>query len=288
MEPSLKTNKLGTNKSLGAQLNSRFYYNINIQNKPGLKPKLSKIFMYSLLQKNIKSVNGKKTTIRLISKKETLHLQHTFFCKFIFRCFARLQRETSRNCHTFYGGNVVRFFFSLPLISTLVPMFSPPLRYFHVVLVTKFLFSLQHSSALFLVELRWPVAYFLFLCLFLCLYSKFMDMTSSLNTLDNIDTEKFPLSFFVIIDCLVELFYIGMPVRSRDYQIFSDRQITTFSQVWAALARQARAWNSAMITITLIFQYNFNYYHHYYYSYYFLLFEPASICLGYLRAKLSL
>ena len=37
--------------------------------------------------------NGVKTTIGLISKKETLHVQHTFFC----RCFERLQRETSRN-----------------------------------------------------------------------------------------------------------------------------------------------------------------------------------------------
>ena len=40
--------------------------------------------------------NGEKTTIGLISKKATLHVQRTFLyisC----RCFARLQRETSRN-----------------------------------------------------------------------------------------------------------------------------------------------------------------------------------------------
>ena len=41
--------------------------------------------------------NGEKTTIGLISKKATLHVQHTFFCTFLCRCFARLQRETSRN-----------------------------------------------------------------------------------------------------------------------------------------------------------------------------------------------
>ena len=41
--------------------------------------------------------NGKKTTtIGLISKKATLHVQHTFFT-FLCRCFARLLRETSRN-----------------------------------------------------------------------------------------------------------------------------------------------------------------------------------------------
>ena len=41
--------------------------------------------------------NGEKTTIGLISKKAALHMQGTFFCTFLCRCFARLQRETSRN-----------------------------------------------------------------------------------------------------------------------------------------------------------------------------------------------
>ena len=37
-------------------------------------------------------------TIGLISKKATLHVQHTFFVHFFaVNCFARLQRETSRN-----------------------------------------------------------------------------------------------------------------------------------------------------------------------------------------------
>ena len=43
------------------------------------------------------SENCEKTTIGLISKKATLHVQHTFFCTFLCRCFSRLQRETSRN-----------------------------------------------------------------------------------------------------------------------------------------------------------------------------------------------
>ena len=41
--------------------------------------------------------NVEKTTIGLISKKAILlHVQRTF-CTFLCRCFARLQRETSRN-----------------------------------------------------------------------------------------------------------------------------------------------------------------------------------------------
>ena len=41
--------------------------------------------------------NGEKEkAIGLISKKTTLHVQHTF-CTFLCRCFARLQRETPRN-----------------------------------------------------------------------------------------------------------------------------------------------------------------------------------------------
>ena len=41
--------------------------------------------------------NSDKTIIGLIIKKVTLHVQHTFFCTFLCPCFARLQRETSRN-----------------------------------------------------------------------------------------------------------------------------------------------------------------------------------------------
>ena len=61
--------------------------------------------------------NGEKITIGLISKKATLHVQHTFLyisCHW----FARLQRKTSRKLpgYPFYGGNVVRvvahFFFT--------------------------------------------------------------------------------------------------------------------------------------------------------------------------------
>ena len=41
--------------------------------------------------------NDEKTTIGLISKKTTLHVQHTFFVHFFAFFFARPQQETSRN-----------------------------------------------------------------------------------------------------------------------------------------------------------------------------------------------
>ena len=90
-------------------------------------------------------------------------MQHTFFYTCLCRCFARLQRETSRKLlsYTFYGGDLLRvlvhglknlylqnvffflFFFSLPPIFTLhrwplaFLILSPPLENFHVVLPTK-------------------------------------------------------------------------------------------------------------------------------------------------------
>ena len=56
--------------------------------------------------------NSQKQSVDLISKITTLHMQHTFFCTFLCRCFARLPRETSRNflvirfmcsCSLFFG-----------------------------------------------------------------------------------------------------------------------------------------------------------------------------------------
>ena len=66
--------------------------------------------------------NGEKTTIGLISKKATL--QHTFLiCTFLCHCFARLQRETSRNFLATHFMKkmsyvILHTFFSLPLIFT--------------------------------------------------------------------------------------------------------------------------------------------------------------------------
>ena len=89
-----------------------------------------------------------KTTIGLISKKGTLHLQHTFFCTFLCLCFARLQRETSRNflVTRFMDWNVVRFLvhffftaahFTLHWWPLAFLILSPPLQNCHVVLSPK-------------------------------------------------------------------------------------------------------------------------------------------------------
>ena len=63
----------------------------------------------------------------------------------------------------------VRFIFHCRSFSTCWPLafliLSPPLQNFHVVLP-----SLKIDVALFLVELYWPAAYFLFFTVFLLLY----------------------------------------------------------------------------------------------------------------------
>ena len=68
-----------------------------------------------------------------------------------------------------------------------------------------FYLSLKISVALFLVELRWPAAYLLFFRFFSCYIFQICghDTWSKLNTLENTDTETFPLSVFVFTDCLV-------------------------------------------------------------------------------------
>ena len=86
-------------------------------------------------------------TIGLITKKATLHVQHNF-CTFLCCCFARLQRETSRNfsdvtrCLEEMSFLCSFTFFPLPLIFTLhwwlkFLILSPPLQNFHVVLPTQ-------------------------------------------------------------------------------------------------------------------------------------------------------
>ena len=116
--------------------------------------------------------NGEKTTIGLISKKATLHVQHTF-CTFLCRCFARLQRKTSRNFLVTRFMEEVLYVFLFTFFFT-VAHFHPGGRQhpaatkFHVVRPTKnvSLYFLSLALAPFLVELCWPVALpSLFLCL---------------------------------------------------------------------------------------------------------------------------
>ena len=110
------------------------------------------------------NVNGEKTTIGLISKKATLHVQHTFFVHF-FAFFSHdynvKHPETLwRKCRTCSCS----LFFSLLLFFTLVAAsishFLTAAANVHVVLPTKNvpLFftsrSTELSVALFLIELR--------------------------------------------------------------------------------------------------------------------------------------
>ena len=109
------------------------------------------------------------------------------FCIFLCLCFARLQRETSRN---FIVTRFMRemsyvfsstFFFTARLFSPCVggrqhfPFCHRRYKIFMLFFQQKnvsfvFYLSLQISVALFLVELRWPAAYFLFFSVFLLLY----------------------------------------------------------------------------------------------------------------------
>ena len=89
------------------------------------------------------AVERGKTAIGLISKKKTLHVQHTCFCTFICFCFARLQLETSGNFLVTRFMEEMSYvfsftFFSLPLIFFLhwwplaFLILSPLLQNFHV------------------------------------------------------------------------------------------------------------------------------------------------------------
>ena len=127
-----------------------------------------------------------KTTIGLISKKATLHVQHTFlYISLQLFCTTTTWNFQKVLSYTFYGGNVrvlVHFLFT-PAHFTLhwwplaFPILSPLLHNFHVVLPTKECLLCFLSLALdlqlcrrFLVKLRWPAAYFLFFSVFLLLY----------------------------------------------------------------------------------------------------------------------
>ena len=117
---------------------------------------------------------GEKTTIGLISKKATLHVQHTFFVHFfavVLHDYNVKLPETSwllvlwRKCRTCSCSFF--FHFRCYKISRCSSNRKCLLCFFYVAL------------ALFLVELHhWPVAHFIF-----SLYSTFVDMTINLGLL---------------------------------------------------------------------------------------------------------
>ena len=167
-----------------------------------------------------------KTTIGLISKKSNFARAAHFFCTFLCRCFARLQRETSTKflvtCFMEEMSYEFSFtFFSLPLIFTLhwwpltFPILSPPLQTFHVVVPTKkcllcFFISRSRPPALspfFSLSFAGLPPTFSFSLSFSCSIFQICghDNLSKLNTLDNTDTEKisaFRFRLYWLFSCL--------------------------------------------------------------------------------------
>ena len=157
-----------------------------------------------------------KTTIGLIGNKS--NFARAAHCTFLCRCFARLQRDTSRNVLVTRFMEEMSYvfsftFFSLPLIFTLHwwPLaflsLSPPLQNFLAVLPTKKCLLCFLSLALDLCRpfSRWASLACRLLSLFLCLspalYSKLVDITINLSLIRI--QKQFPLSVFVFIDPLV-------------------------------------------------------------------------------------
>ena len=138
-----------------------------------------------------------KTTIGLISRKGTLHVQHIIlYISLPLLCTTATLNFQKLLSYTFYGLKCRTLsrslFFSLPLTFTLhwwslaFLIFSPPLQNFHVVLPTKKCLLCFLSLALDLCRpfSRWASLacrlLSLFLCLSLALYSKFVDITINL------------------------------------------------------------------------------------------------------------
>ena len=130
----------------------------------------------------------KGSTIRLISKKAILHVQHTFFVHFFAVVLhdynVKLQKLLSytewRKCHTcscslFFAAPHVHLAFDCWPTAFLI--LSPPLQNFHVVLPP------QNFLSVTLDPCRPFSRWALLAChlIFLALYSKFVDMTINLS-----------------------------------------------------------------------------------------------------------
>ena len=145
--------------------------------------------------------NGEKTTISLISKKTTLHVQHTFFVHF----FAVVLHD--HNVKLLETGTCCCSLFFTRSFSPRWPLgfliFSPPLKHFHVVLPTNS--SLSSALALCRSFSRWASL----ACRPLYFFSIFQicghDNWSKLNTLDIKDTETisaFRFRLYWLFSCL--------------------------------------------------------------------------------------
>ena len=128
--------------------------------------------------------NGEKNNNRSNQQKSNFAPAAHFFCTFLCRCFARLQRETSRSFLVTHFMEEMSYFFLFTFFSTVA--------HFHPAGCQHFLFShccykISCCSStkkcllwffsislylFFLIELCWPVA-----LLSVSLFSKFFDMT---------------------------------------------------------------------------------------------------------------
>ena len=138
-----------------------------------------------------------KITIGLISKKATLHVQHTFLYIFLPLFWTTTKWSFLKLlCYTFYGGNVVRFLFHLFFIAAHFHLALMAASISHFVTATKKFSCCSYNKKYLLCFLsvalalcrpfsRWASLAFrllyLFLCLSLALYSKFVDMTINLS-----------------------------------------------------------------------------------------------------------
>ena len=187
--------------------------------------------IYSLFKQNKKQCNTLrrrqrrrtvKNSNRSNQQKSNFARAAHFFCTFLCRCFARLQRETSRNFLVTRFMEEMSYvfsftFFSLPLIFTLhwwplaFLILSPPFCHKIFILffqqkkcLLRFFISRSKSlSPFFSLSYGSPLS--LFLCLSLALYSKFVDMTINLSLIlqKTRIQRQFPLSIFLFIDSLV-------------------------------------------------------------------------------------
>ena len=152
--------------------------------------------------------NVEKTRKGLISKSNFARAAH-FFCRFLCRCFARLQGETSRNRFM----EEISYVFSFTAAHFLLALVDASISHF-VTAATKFSCSYNKKmSPLFFISRSRSLSPFLslsfaglplFLSLFHALYSKFVDMTIHLSViLEKTRIQKqFSLSGFVFIDSL--------------------------------------------------------------------------------------
>ena len=144
-----------------------------------------------------------------------------FFCTILCSCFARLQRESSRNllqlhilwrkCRT---CSHLLFFtaahFHLPLVAASISYFLTATAKFSCCSSNKkmsplLFISCSRSLSLFLVHSLACRLLSLFLCLSLALFSKFVDMTINLSLILQTTRiqKQLPLSFIVFIDSSV-------------------------------------------------------------------------------------